>query len=97
MDFKTNNRAGLRFIEYDNKNYIKNEKLVINANTEIKIYISSDITNLESYFDSEIDTNVVNIISVDLSNFNSSLITNLNNMFKGCTSITNINFSNFNT
>ena len=93
--FQISSRTGIRFIEYGNKNYRKDEKLIINANTEIKIYFLFDMTSLESYFDSSIDSNVVKIISVDLSNFNSTLITNLNNMFKGCSSITNINFSNF--
>ena len=93
--FQISSRTGIRFIEYGNKNYRKDEKLIINANTEIKIYFLFDMTSLESYFDSSTDSNVVKIISVDLSNFNSTLITNLNNMFKGCSSITNINFSNF--
>ena len=95
--FQISPRNGIRFIEYEDKFYRNNALLTISANKEIKIYISSDITSLESFFDSSKDPNVEKIISVDLSNLNSSLITNLNNMFKGCTSITYINFSNFDT
>ena len=90
--FQINGRTGINFISYNNINYRNNEALEIPANTEIKIYFSSDVTSLESFFDSSIDTNTQKIISVDLSNFNSSLITNVNNMFKGYSSITSINF-----
>ena len=37
------------------------------------------------------------IISIDLSNFDSSSITSMNNMFADCKSLVSINFSNFNT
>ena len=93
--FQINPRTGINFISYNNINYRNNEALEIPANTEIKIYFFDGVTSLESFFDSSFDTNAQKIISVDLSNFNSSLITNVNNMFKGCSSITSINFSNF--
>ena len=93
--FQINPRTYIRFIEYGNKYYRGNEALSISAGTEIKVYFLPDITSLESFFDNEIDLNVIKILSVDLSNFNSSLITNLNKMFYGCTIIKNINFSNF--
>ena len=37
------------------------------------------------------------LIDIDLSNFNSDNITNMNGMFAGCSSLTKINLSNFNT
>ena len=92
--FQINTRAGINFISYNDINYRKNQALTISANTEIKIYILSDTTSLESFFDSSKDPNVEKIRSVDLSNFNSSLITNLNNMFKGCSYLKFLDISN---
>ena len=54
-------------------------------------------------WDKTIDTtynlffNCKDIISIDLSNFDSSKITTMNSMFSGCTSLVSVNFENFNT
>ena len=61
----------------------------------MNIKISTNITSLESFFDSSIDSNTEKIISINLFNFNSSLITTFDRMFYGCNSIQNINLSNF--
>ena len=37
------------------------------------------------------------LISIDLSDFNTNNVTNMNRMFYNCESLTSINFSNFNT
>jgi surface protein len=56
--FQINSRLGINFIIYNNKNYRRNEALTISANTEIKIHFLSDVTSLESFFDSSTDSNV---------------------------------------
>jgi len=43
------------------------------------------------------DTNSENIISVDFTNFDSSIVEEVNSMFQGCTSIEEIDFDNFQT
>ena len=37
------------------------------------------------------------LTNINLSNFNTQNVTNMNNMFEGCGSFTSINLSNFNT
>jgi surface protein len=93
--FQISPRSDILFIEYQNVKYRYNENMDIDANTEIKIYLSTNIASLESFFDSSFDPNTEKIISIDLVNFDSSLITTLDRMFYGCNSIDNINFSNF--
>ena len=41
--------------------------------------------------------NCTDIVSIDLSNFDSSKITTMNSMFSGCTSLDSMNLENFNT
>ena len=41
--------------------------------------------------------NCKDILSIDLSNFNSSKITTMNSMFSGCSSLESVNFGNFDT
>ena len=90
-------RKKIDSIEYENGIYTSKEELKIKANTEIKIYITRSATSFQSFFHDLYDTNAKKIVSVDLSNLNSSLITTLKSMFYGCSSIQNINFFNFNT
>ena len=41
--------------------------------------------------------NLSNIIKIDLSYFNTSLVTNMRSMFNGCSSLISLNLNNFNT
>ena len=70
--------------------------LKINSSCII-IKFSSPVESLAHFFDSEYDKNAENITSIDLSNFDSSLITEINSLFKGCKSLENINFTNSNS
>ena len=60
--------------------------------TSIKLMWTKSFESCESMF-----RNCSSIISIDLSDFNNSLINNTKNMFNGCTSLETINFTNFNT
>ena len=71
-----------------------NDALTIDANTEIEIHFSEPIKTLDKFF---YDSGSFNIISVDLSHFDSSLLESFEWMFGGCSSLEEINFSNFNT
>ena len=100
--FGNENRDGVVFIIYNDTLYLKNESLTIEENGIIEIHFGYTIKSLNAFFgygsnsDSG-DKNVVNIVSVDLSFFNSSLINDINSMFQGCNSLKEINFTNFNT
>ena len=75
------------------KNDINDIPITINQNNyQIEIHFSSNITTLEGFF-----SGMKDIISVDLSNFDSSYLTSVKNMFSGCTSLELVDFSNFNT
>ena len=100
--FKHNFRQNINFIEYEGQRYSDTDQLTISANKEIKVHILSD-TSYYMYFYTYHDINADKMISLDFSNFDPSLITNLNSMFAQCSSnsmfalcssIENIIFSN---
>ena len=51
--------------------------------------------SLEHYFSVVYDLNMDNIISVDFSSFDSSLVTDMNSLFLGCNSLQSVYFKNF--
>ena len=88
-------RSNVLFIYNDNNIYKVNEKLNIKENSNIKLCFKNSVTSLEKFFDSSIDNKAKNIISIDLSHFNSSLINNIDNIFSECQELLAIDFSNF--
>ena len=79
----------------DNKyiiNRINHTYLLGNNYNIIEIKWEKQITDCFSMF-----YNLKNIITIDLSKFDSSLVTNFNLMLYYCTSLISINFDNFNT
>jgi len=74
-----------------------NEYLNIHKGQKIEIYLQQEITNLKSFFDSDLDSNMLNMISIDFTLFDSSLVRNMENLFKGCSELKDIDFTNFNT
>ena len=62
------------------------------GNITIKIKWNNTINNTESMFRS-----CDKIIKIDLSNFNTSLVSNMSRMFYNCSSLISLNLSNFNT
>ena len=92
-------RTNISYIFIDNKNtkYNGTDKLNINSGSKIEIYFSFPVVSLEDFFNSYSDPNAVNIISIDLSNFDSSLLNNTEYMFNRCYSLESIDFSNFDT
>ena len=91
-------REGIKFIINSEHNLKINgtEKLNIKAGNKIEIYFSK-VTNLQNFFSKSKDSNVKNIISIDLSHLDASLVTNFNSMFYGCSSLKSIDLTNFNT
>ena len=77
---------------------LETENIKITKN--LKIYFSSEKTSLEGFFSSSSgdssDENANKITSIDFSNFVSSKVTRMNNLFNGCESLKSVNFQNFN-
>jgi len=106
---KCNSRNGISYIIYldsiignfkeqeGNKGSDKiNAPLIIEANNSIEIYFSEPISNLKNFFNDEFDDNSKNIIYIDLSHFNSSLVNNTSKMFYNCPNLEYLDLSNFN-
>ena len=70
----------------------------VGPNEVLKIHFSDNyINSLENFFNAGYDKNSANIISVDLTNFHSSLLYSLRGMFSGCSNLVSINLLNFDT
>ena len=65
--------------------YTEPEKVYLNTNSSEMFYSKYD------------EQKIKNILEIDLSNFDTSQVTNMNNMFDGMTNLTTLNLSNFNT
>ena len=100
--FENQYRQGIDHIEKGNKSIGANESLTIGANEAIEIHFKEPIKSLSNFFGyfsayRTGDENVKKIISVDFTNFDSSMVEEVSSMFQGCTSIEEINFNNFQT
>ena len=96
--FKIDNcptRIEIGYIIYQDTININQESLIIEANKTIEIHFINAITSLKDFFNCELDTFSSNIISIDFSHFNSSSITNIDNMLSKCTSLISLDISNF--
>ena len=91
------NRENINFMLYENKTLKGNENLAIKEGSKLEIYFNKGLTSLKNFFSKETDDNVVNIVSIDFSHFNSSGIEDMSSLFNGCNSLTYINFSKSNT
>ena len=90
---------------FNGMSYIK--EIYINGNKQDSIsksyYFNQTYNFVELIFDDNIDNceflffNCINIIEIDLSNFDSSQVTSMYDMFAICSSLTSLNLSNFNT
>ena len=97
--FKNEYRNNISFIiqRENNTKFTDEETLVINKNFGVEIHFNTIISNLNYFFSRNVDENMKYLISIDFSNFDSSLITNTRSMFEDCISLESINFLNFNT
>ena len=75
----------------ENKFYLNNDSTQ-NLIIEVEIQFNKILNSMEEMFK---DNN--NLLSIDLSNFTSYDITNLNSAFLNCTQLKEINFDNFNS
>ena len=75
--FKNKFRNNISFIinRENNNNLTNEEELIIHKNFGIEIHFNQKVTNVERFFDANTDSNIEYLISVDLSHFDTSLIT----------------------
>jgi hypothetical protein len=88
-------RREISFIIYQDLIYTIYTPLIIEANTSIQLHFNNPTESMEDFFNYEKDPNCLNIISIDLSHFNASLVKNTNNMFNGSSSLEYLDISNF--
>ena len=70
--------------------YKSSDKLNIGKGKKIEIYFKSGIKSLDNYFSIIKDPNMENVVSMDLSHFNTSLVNNMSSMFYGCHSLMDV-------
>ena len=70
----------------NNANLTSIQELIIHKEYGIEIHFNLDLTDLFSFFSKYEDNNMEYLMSVDFSNFYSSLITDISYMFAGCSS-----------
>ena len=76
------------------------DTLIIPENATIEIYFNEPVQSLYKFFyynKKDGDGNVRYISSIDLSNFDSSKVTQIDYLFCGCIMLEEINFTNFTT
>jgi surface protein len=97
--FANNYRKDIQFLLVQN-NHSKissEEELFIKSGSKLEIYYSSPVESLENYFNKEIDINMENVVSIELSNFDTSKVTNMKSTFYGCSSLKSLDLSHINT
>ena len=77
------------YINEINQTLVKKNYEISKNNSNISMRWNYKVTNCKSMF-----SGLSNIIKIDLSNFDSSEIKSMYNMFSGCTSLISINFKN---
>ena len=91
-------RNEISYIIYEGGNYTKDQNLNIHAGNPVYIYFSYPIKSLENFFNGGKDTFVKNNLqTVDFSNFDSSSLENIRNLFYYCSYVQEINFKKFDT
>ena len=90
IDFIINKKNNLR---YNNKYFPFN----VVKGYGIEIHFNKAINSLNSFFNSIIDESMKDLEFVDLSNFDTSEVTDMSGMFYECSSLKSIELSNFNT
>ena len=81
---------------YDNTEY-DDINFKIDANKIIKISFSETALSLNYFLANDIDNNLEYLTYADLSHFDSSKTTQINNLFCQCHSLKEVNFTNFKT
>ena len=95
--FEATNRKGISYIINEGTRYNLTDSFTIQANNSIEMHFSSPVKSLYGFFSMDNDRNVENIVSIDLSHFDSSLLENIGYMFNGCNHLKSVDLSHFDT
>ena len=91
-------RDSTSYLSYNGQKLEIGVSFSVEPSQVLKIHFSDNyINSLENFFNAGYDKNSANIISVDLTNFHSSLLYSLGGMFSGCSNLVSINLLNFDT
>ena len=91
--FENDFREGIDFIingEEHNKKLSGKDKIHLHRGSKLEIYFSNDSLSFKNYFSAAKDGNMKNLISVYLSNLNTTISNNLDNLFYGCKSLKSV-------
>ena len=86
----------IRYIKIGDQNFSSNDRIRVDANTDIEIHFIEVFRNLYFFFKDATAT-YKNIISVNFSHFDTSLVTNMSHLFYECQDLQSLDLSNFNT
>ena len=90
----TNNATDLPFPKFEG---LTTNFLLMEEYKKIEIHFNQTLKDLSNFFSFEKDNNFANLISADFSHFDTSLVTDMNSMFRSCTLLKTLDLSNFNT
>ena len=93
--FKNEYRNEISFINYNNSTFLSSSSLNILSGTKLELHFYESATTMKKFFSKEEDNNMINVISIDFSFFDSNSIESMESMFYGCNSLESVDFSNF--
>ena len=91
-DFKGINHLKFVYINGIRQDKISNKYHFNQINNYVELILDDNINKTDNMFKECTD-----ITEINLSNFDTSLVTSMDNMFEGCSSLTSLDLSNFNT
>ena len=92
-DFVDYYRREVAFLTYDNTKKSMLDIITIQSNQKLDVKFAYPIDNLNYFF--HFDENKNNVVSLDFSNFDSSKVTSMEDIFDGLTSLKYIDLSGF--
>ena len=97
--FQNDYRKGISYIFNTENEAILTSKqyLYLYKDSRIDIHFNETVKSLEKFFDYNSDLNVKYLITIDLSHFDTSSVTNMDGLFFGCSSLETIVLSHFKT
>ena len=93
---KNYNNLYISYIINENQRIYPNQDFTEKNNTKLQVHFYQPISSLYSFFDASNNGNFKFLISADFSHFDTSSVTNMDNMFYECISLKYLITSNFN-
>ena len=75
----------------------RDSTFTVKNNTKLEVHFNQNITDLESFLDAKWVRYFDYLISADFYHFDTSSVTNMNSMFKECSSLQSLYLSHFKT